>query len=332
MTPGAEPALADPSVAWGPSPTEAPPPPAGADEVQPPVFGDASAFGKEDWWSRRDFWRLDPGGLGSDVVCDAGTFEDLAVCAASLRGHKHRFQGVPGEDTFTLGVTTTGDGAPYLVACVADGVSSAAQSAHGARQATRHLVSHLMTALRTLEQLPDEVWLADALAAGQAGLIGRSSEEPTVGPAPRGPAAPTSPYDLECTATLAVVPASVAGEVRALVASVGDSPAFVLLEGEWRGVRVDDLADLEDSATVGVYSGTPFVVTGVELSAGDGLLLATDGVGNFVQCGTTTYALGRHLAQQWARPVPVLSFLRDVSFDMASADDDRTALMVWTAR
>jgi hypothetical protein len=63
----------------------------------------------------------------------------------------------------------------------------------------------------------------------------------------------------------------------------------------------------------------------------DAIVITSDGVGNFLMQGGNKLALGDFLQTQWRRPLGVLSFLSHLSFDLRSADDDRTAVVVWSA-
>jgi len=70
----------------------------------------------------------------------------------------------------------------------------------------------------------------------------------------------------------------------------------------------------------------------VDLFPGSAVLLSSDGVGNFIRFNDQMTSLGLDLAQKWSQPVGLLDFVRDVSFETQSADDDRTAAVVWVDR
>ena len=62
----------------------------------------------------------------------------------------------------------------------------------------------------------------------------------------------------------------------------------------------------------------------------DAVLVAmSDGVGNFLSANGRQTLLGDYLAEQWSTPVNMSTFINDVSFDLKSADDDRTVIAVW---
>jgi len=58
----------------------------------------------------------------------------------------------------------------------------------------------------------------------------------------------------------------------------------------------------------------------------------SDGVGNFIQNKSVPLRLGQHLAEVWKTPRDIPTLVRDVSFDLRSADDDRTVILCWTDR
>jgi serine/threonine protein phosphatase PrpC len=298
------------------------------------TFGEPSRLAQEPWWSRKDWWKLDGSGLGGDVALDAGTVGDLAVCASALRGHKHRFRGTPSEDAFYVAASkgVTGDG--YLVICIADGVSSAKHSAYGARRLTELLARHLaMTLEDASRDLLEPGWLEAQLQGTHEALLGRVRDWQAGAPrAPDLPSQEVPPEDLESTITFAIVPlkSSEDGYRDALIGRIGDSPALLLRDRHWSLLSGEGSEGVVvETATAGFFGTVPFEVFRVPLGAGDGLLLASDGIGNFITDGTSVFTLGEYLAGAWSSPVTVLSFLRDVSFDIASADDDRTAVMCW---
>ena len=114
---------------------------------------------------------------------------------------------------------------------------------------------------------------------------------------------------------------------------IGDSPAFLLDNEEWH--RVDENKDgsgVWSSATEGAINSEKMMVQEVSLRPGSALLLSSDGVGNYMRFEEKPTALGHDLATRWAQPVGMLEFIRDVSFETQSADDDRTAAVIWVDR
>jgi hypothetical protein len=72
-----------------------------------------------------------------------------------------------------------------------------------------------------------------------------------------------------------------------------------------------------------------FAVNEIEMQEDDVLVAMSDGVGNFIRVGGNQTILGNYLADQWSRPVNTATFINDVSFDLKSADDDRTVVAIW---
>ena len=114
---------------------------------------------------------------------------------------------------------------------------------------------------------------------------------------------------------------------------IGDSPAFLLDNEEWN--RVDENKDgsgIWSSATEGAINSEKMLFQEVPMRPGSALLLTSDGVGNYMRFEEKPTSLGHDLATRWAQPVGMLEFIRDVSFETQSADDDRTAAVIWVDR
>jgi hypothetical protein len=148
---------------------------------------------------------------------------------------------------------------------------------------------------------------------------------------PHVPPADVSDRDLQSTLTLAVVEIAELGEESpAVVCSVGDSPALVLEAGVVRSLTDEVLkAGVFSTATEGVIGAKNWNVVTTSVAPDRPLLIATDGVANFLTFQGETTPLGHHVATQWVRPLDQLAFIRDMNFDFPSADDDRTAVVIW---
>ena len=115
-----------------------------------------------------------------------------------------------------------------------------------------------------------------------------------------------------------------------LLGFVGDSPAFKLTAGAWEAIEpAKDHDGLWSSSTQGVLGATEMLIAEVTVGPDDALLLSSDGVGNFLIFNGAPTAVGIDLASRWRRPLGMHDFIRDVSFDLQTADDDRTAAMIW---
>lgn len=290
--------------------------------VEPFVI-EPSAFSSAPWWER-GWWRLAPGGAARDVACDAGTLGTLGAAAVSLRGQKHRLDAAPNDDAFALCAGTGPDGTDWLIGCVCDGVGSAARASEGAR----FVAERFANALADLCATPE--W-AD-------GAPGRSALDGVADLVRRDLALHFSipPNDLatfETTLTFVAVEATTTGQRRALLGWTGDSPALVLRDGGWQdatGAAEESNAGPASTRTAGFL--THGVLEGaitLTLEADDVVMLCSDGVGAFVTDGKVDRQLGSILATVVDRPVDVLHLVNLMSFDMRSADDDRTALLVW---
>lgn len=252
-------------------------------------------------------WRLGPVADVPDTVLEAGRAGSLEVRAASVRGAAHRFDGEVRQDA--VGVAALDR---YLLAAVADGVGSAADSHLGARLAVRHALGYLAWALPGTDL--DQVDLGCALNAADRAVR-------TAGPSPR---------HRSTTLTVAVVDVTAGPRGHAFrAARVGDSPAFRLAEGGFAALfdgHRDHRAVVRDQRTdsLPVPAGPVERAEG-ELVEGQALVLATDGVG--VPVAETE--AGEYLARAWADPPGPLAFLHQLQFNLRSFDDDRTAVVVW---
>ena len=301
----------------------------------PPVLsssGERSTFASKPWW-KSDWWLLDPEGHSGDVDCDVGTVGDLAVAAASIRGNSHRVDGSRCEDSFALSTGKTGDDGQFLVVAVGDGLGSADHSSYGSRRATYLFANKLASRLTTRGQLDKDSFSEEAERVRKEVIVAVKQWRTDDYFAPALPAADVSTGSLETTLTFAVVPAAAEeGGIRdVLIGFVGDSPLFKLSDGTW--TRVPDAAaeDLIDPTTQGLHSG-PLELGKTTLRDDEVLVLATDGIGNFVRRGDEVLPVGDYLAEALRAPIEPAAFVTGLMFDFVSADDDRTAVVCWPNR
>lgn len=304
--------------------------------IVPQLYGEKTTFGSMPWWSDRDWWKLARSGEGNDLRAHVGTVGDLAVAATSVRGHKHRLGGADNQDSYATGVTTLEDGRSYAIVVICDGMGSAQFSSFGARLFAHHMVSILSM---TITHCPDNY--NEVLAEGQSETIDYASTRVLAYrsedfDAPSIPREKIDVRDLQCTMTFAVVPAFSTenyGRRTALFGFIGDSPAFHLFDQEWFRVDQDkDGTGVWSSATEGAINSPRMDLREVDLFPGSAVLLSSDGVGNYIRFNDQMTALGQDLAHRWSSPVGLLDFVRDVSFETQSADDDRTAAVIWVDR
>jgi hypothetical protein len=227
------------------------------------------------------------------------------------------------------------DGRRFLVVAVCDGMGSAPHSSFGARLAAHAIVSRLGM---VLERYPDdyEIQLRDLDRQKEfldtiTRIVSRYRRNEF--DAPRHSTSRVDIGEMQCTMTFAITPAqpqSDGDQFHVIFGFVGDSPAFHFRDGDWLPIEpAKDNEGLFSSAANGLLGATEMLVAAVDVSVGENLLITSDGVGNFIKFDGKSTALGEALAQRWAKPVGMLDFVRDVAFETVSADDDRTAVVIW---
>ena len=140
--------------------------------------------------------------------------------------------------------------------------------------------------------------------------------------------------ELETTLTVALVPVRAARVSSATLAWVGDSPAFLGRDRSWHPLTGSDYAEtITSSATRGALTSGPdhLTVRTVPMQPGDRLLLCSDGIGAFIGDAERPLALGIHLAESLATPQSLDEVVRQVAFDLRTADDDRSMIIIWKA-
>ena len=302
--------------------------------IKPHQIGDPSAFRKKNWWDPNVEWcQLSPLGMTSDITCDIGTFGSSAIAAASLRGNKHKLDAKPCQDAFNVQSALDKSGAKYVVSVLCDGMSSARYSHYGARRTSQVLSDALCRIIENsytvdiefvnanIEQLLESC--RQKVLPTEIDLFGASGIDPNE----------VVDSDFNTTVTFLIAPSG-PGEInsKAIVGCIGDSPIFVLhgAEGMWEQIGVIDSADeLVNPATAAFPGSIAIAIDELELLKGDVLVAMSDGVGNFINVRGNQTLLGTYLAKQWSTPVNMATFVNDVSFDMKSADDDRTVIAIW---
>lgn len=329
----------------GPRPSPADPVagPGGPRPVDPAVIGDRpTTFGAEPWWSDRGWTRLPQAGRPTGAVIENGVAGPFAVCGGSIRGRRHQLAGEPNDDAFEIATLCDEAGdVVWLIIAVCDGVGSAPHSSIGARLAASHAVALIALSLRS--RLSIEIGrYTDALrrqgpeflkrlTRGVRDDVDHRAAQPLT-LMPNRPAPGTPLVELQTTLSLVGLRAAPGpeGGHDGFFARVGDSPVFRVSGDMFEPVtQVADTSGTWSTATEGVLGATELDVQPLHIGPDEALMVATDGVGNFVQHDQSLTALGRYLHDRWSSPLDSVSFLRDLSFDLTSADDDRTAVLVW---
>lgn len=292
------------------------------------TIGERSTFASAPWWSSGPSRRqlTDPP-AARHLQVEYGVVGRLAVMAATIRGDKNAYLGKVNEDAFALAVARCPDGREYLVAVVCDGVSNAEHSGRTSYLTSKHLATAVSRDVsggvgpqdpgfevalnRSLGKVREEL---DRMAASWPVAEGKQCNR------------------LGTTVTIVIVDLNPTGasEHPVVVASIGDSPVLRLSAGQWSTFDEEESdGDLLDMRTHAFPStAVPWLRHGM-LQRPDSLFVLTDGVGNFIQRGGTTFKAGEVLAGLWAQPLDLIDFVRSVTFDLRTADDDRTVVGIW---
>lgn len=293
-------------------------------------YGEPTTFGAQPWHTERNWWKVPASGEANDIRSQFSTLGRLACAATSLRGNKHRLQGEVNQDSFSVVTATSKNGDSFLVIAVCDGMGSAKYSSFAARIAAAECSASLARGVssRGLDMFP-------VLEERQSDFIGRLREK-ILGyrdgefDAPPIPAEEADPKELQTTLSFAVVGPANAEEALVVSGWVGDSPVILIQDQNWLYVSREQEGDgLHSTASQGLMTSDQLMIRYDNLLPNDALLVCSDGVGNFIEYKGTETALGSHLRESWAAPPERLEFVRDLSFDIQSADDDRTAVVVW---
>jgi hypothetical protein len=254
-----------------------------------------------------------------DLIVDGWTSGSLSVRLASIRGYAHRHDGSPRQDDAVVCVhPATG----AVLVAVADGVSAAPLSHVGSRHACRRAIKGMLEDLDRhgavqWDELLDQVAVSLEHQAGQlAGLVTSGSAEDLVG----------------TTLVLAVVRPHPGGATVDL-AQVGDSAAWVLGPAGFSALltpKTSADAQIVNSAVAALpRRPVPWRHDSVSLTAGQVLLLGTDGFGD--PLGDGTGLVGDLFAGALRTPPPPLRFAHLLDFSRETFDDDRTLVAVWPA-
>ena len=323
--------------------TETTPQASDREAVKPLIVGESvTTFGNEPWWTNKNWNRLPSSGGVNGLRVHNGVFGNLAVCGGSLRGRRHQLAGQPNDDSFDITtVSDTSNNPAWLVVAVCDGVGSAAFSNAGAASTSAHATALVAHSLRSRPSVAPEEY-ANAFAAQSSQFLELLTtavrgdiQRPQAGWTRQlefTPPADVATEELQTTLTVCVLRATpdTSGRYVGVVITIGDSPALRLSTSLITRLEADnDASDIWSTATSGVLGAHTASVTPFDIDHESALMVATDGIANFLTHNGSPTPLGNYMLTNWLTPVDTISFARDLNFDLASADDDRTAVMVW---
>jgi serine/threonine protein phosphatase PrpC len=258
-----------------------------------------------------------------DTVIDGADFAGLTVRAASLRGDDHRYYGETRQDSMGLWTLPGRGETRLLLVCVADGVGSQPLSHRGSRLACRLLrdeVSAYAEELFDHDKQAELPAICERIAHGVArGMSNYAADRNLDSKA------------LSTTLVAAIIELTPANQPRpCIILRVGDSTAYLLRDGAFQSCLADAHHDeaIVSSATDALPTQIRAVdSTMVEIFNDDVLLVCTDGLDNPMR----SQDIQQSLVSWWSRGrIPsMLEFCWQLSIQVKSHGDDRTAVCVW---
>jgi serine/threonine protein phosphatase PrpC len=257
----------------------------------------------------------------ADTVIDGWETDSIRVRAATVRGYSHRYDGSPRQDDFALAILPE---CGWLVAAVADGVSSARQSHIGSSEALRFVTSWL--AASKPGSLTEINW--KALVDGAAWHLVETARKLLQDP---GADAKAAEKEVATTLICAVVAPGAEG-FEASVIGIGDSGVWLLgSEGfsKVKGGKAEASGGISSSAVNGLPQvPTEIVSVSVAVKSGQALLLGTDGFGD--PLGDGDGLVGGLFKRGLIDSVPsLIEFAHMLDFSRETFDDDRTLVAIW---
>lgn len=291
-----------------------------------PQLGPPSTFSGVNWFDKSKRWCLIPHSkIARDIQSDYGVVDDVTIIAGSLRGRKHRVVGDPNEDAYAISIAETAD-ATFLIAVVCDGLSSASQSAWSApatadlvaQHARKNILSQTVT-----DQQSIQIAMQEAVKSALTSLDKMAKTEldmSVIG----------NEAHFATTLTYIVIPTKYSPDSRVHCGYIGDSTAFLWQKPTWTPMLLNtEEKEIQSSVTEAFPISTSPTQINLQIETGDRFLLTSDGVGNYIARDGQNLLLGDYVADKWASPVDEIEFLKDLSFDIRSADDDRTTIALW---
>lgn len=267
-----------------------------------------------------------PDTIADGVTIDHDDESVLLVRAASVCGSSHRHSATVRQDSYGFAVSPDNR---YLVAIVADGVSSGRRSHWAAQLVTRSgpylLADELMR--RPPDAFPWRSFFERSI------LPHLEAETQRVRPGEEIGAREIAQV-MATTVVVGIVGVAPDGNgVHPVwLTRIGDSSGWIIgADGVWRalGEVKNDGAVIAESVT----SGLPFLpddeppVTATTVGPGEVFVLMTDGIGD--PLGGGRGEVGQALAALWKTPPNPIHFAAQLDFARRTFDDDRTAVAVW---
>lgn len=291
-----------------------------------PQLGPPSTFSGVNWFDKSKRWCLIPHSkIARDIQSDYGVVDDVTIIAGSLRGRKHRVVGDPNEDAYAISIAETAD-ATFLIAVVCDGLSSASQSAWSAPATADLVAQHArinLLAQTVVNQQSIQLAMLEAVRSSLKSLDEMAKTELSM-------SVLGNEAHFATTLTYIVVPTKYSADSQVHCGYIGDSTAFLWQKPTWWPMLLNTKErEIQSSVTEAFPISTTPTPIDFQIEIGDRFLLTSDGVGNYIARDGQNLLLGDYIADKWATPVDELDFLKDLSFDIRSADDDRTIIALW---
>ena len=279
----------------------------------------------------------------SDWIADISLIGKVLVMGASLRGAMHYGLSTIRQDSFAIGTTESGgdNDSGWIIAVIADGVSSATQSHTFADCMVRQTVLAVGDALSICKQksLHDIEWSIIARRLVDISLeFCHNAAKRTVSEDKTAEISKASPRDFAkkwaTTLEFAVIQInrdnSCDKREFAHVTVAGDGAAYVLNEMQgWQTVKAGkgQTGAIASNAVLSLpLEQKSFAVNFGSLGKNDCLLLTTDGLGDFIGDGNTP--LGDFFIRKLPNCESLATFLQIVDVSLYQADDDRTLILV----
>jgi len=277
----------------------------------------------------------------SDWAADIVRVDNTLVMAASLRGSMHYGLGTIRQDSFAIGSIYGKDDCQWVIAVVADGVSSAAQSHTFADYMARQTALVVESELSSVEQckLSNVDWndLAKRLVEISEEFC-RSAAKKTVSDEKSEEVDKAEPRDFvkKWATTLEFIIVQVSCDESSSekeyvhVTVAGDGAAYILKESNiWEVIKSgkQQTGAIASNAVLSLpLSPDEFTINTGKICKEDFLIITTDGLSDFIGDGASP--LGDFFKCELPNCESLISFLQIVDVSLYQADDDRTIILI----